>query len=164
MKKLFSLLFAVCAAICMLCACSQPEETTPTGAIDGNYQFCLAYTATNEVLNITEQTSLKDYIDALAQKGMIEFSGSKSTYGFYLESVYGITSKVISSTANGYEGYDWMIYTSLSTLDGVNYADTATSINYNGITLYLASYGADGLPVVEGYTYAFVYKYVNYTW
>ena len=48
-------------------------------------------------------------------------------------------------------------------LDGVTYADpTFGTYTYDGEQLASCSYGAEGMPVVEGYTYAIVYEEVEW--
>ena len=55
-----------------------------------------------------------------------------------------------------------MIYCDLLEKDGVIYADPAYSYSYNGLALASSSYGAEGLPVLAGYTYALVYEEMSW--
>ena len=59
-------------------------------------------------------------------------------------------------------GSYWMIYCDLLEKDGVIYADPAYSYSYNGLALASSSYGAEGLPVLAGYTYALVYEEMSW--
>lgn len=160
-KKLLAILTALCAivAVCAFSGCAEDNRDGVSGEIDQGYSICYAFTASSAVLAMSDSTSMKDYMDALASKGSLAFEGYNSDYGFFVTSVLGVGSVTVSSTDSFYAGYSWMVYTTLTTLDGVTYSDDSAIFTYNGIPMYLASYGVSGLPCVEGKSYALVYEY-----
>ncbi|MDE7182463.1 MAG: hypothetical protein K2O41_05490 [Clostridia bacterium] len=160
MKKLFATLLAVCSviAVCAFAGCKDGNENVKRTQIDD--QTSVIFTASNDVLTLDENTTVKDYLDALKAKGELSFEGSDSDYGFFLTSFDGKENQVISTSP--YEGYSWMIYIDFTTLDGTIYATDYSVCEYEGKTLYSASYGVSGIPCVEGHTYAFVYEYYKY--
>lgn len=132
--------------------------------IEQGYSISYAFTASTDVLELGDKTTVKDYMDALKEDGVLAFEGSVGDYGFFITSVLGVGSKAVSSTANSYSGYDWAVYTTLAEKDGVPYAAKDSTFVYEGITLYKASYGVSGVPCVEGETYALVYELSSMTW
>ena len=160
MKKLLTALLAALSAvaICIFAGCAKDGENVKRVEINDYSSVILV--ASNDVLKLDGDTSLKDYLDALKSKGELDFDGSNGDYGYFLSSLDGKDNEVISTAP--YEGYSWMIYIDFLTLDGVPYASDYAVCEYNGQTLYSASYGVSGIPCVEGHTYAFVYEYYNY--
>lgn len=125
---------AVCFAAFFLPACTEgagggngdgtiPGEGEQT---DTSVDFAAyaAFTASDDVLQLTDKTSVKDYIDALADDGKIDVEGYESTYGYYITSVNGISE---STDESGTSGYSWMLYTDFTEEDGVTYADLRTA-------------------------------------
>ncbi len=123
------------------------------------------FTATSSIMELTESTSLKDYLDALVEAGDITYEGYESAYGFYITTVYDIKEQ-INYTDTGSSGYSWMVYTDyIEGEDGVQYANPEYGVfYYNGKELASASYGVSYLPCVEGYTYALVYEGWSYNY
>ena len=172
-KAIFAALAAaaVCFAAFFLPACTEgagggngdgtiPGEGEQT---DTSVDFAAyaAFTASDDVLQLTDKTSVKDYIDALADDGKIDVEGYESTYGYYITSVNGVSE---STDESGTSGYSWMLYTDFTEEDGVIYADPAYgTFEHGGKTLASASYGVSQLPCVEGYTYALVYQAWSYS-
>lgn len=141
-------------------------DVTSDGDIDPSVDFVVyaAFTASSEVMELTYTTSVKDYLDALAEDGLITFEGYESSYGYYITAVNGIEEQT-TNTATGSSGWSWMVYTDFTEDDGTIYADPAYgTFEYNGTTLASASYGVSYLPCVEGYTYALVYQSWSYSY
>ncbi len=169
MKKLSAAVAAlICAAaFTVLAGCVKSDNRGQSGennGIEQGYSISYAFTASAEVLEISDTSSMKDYMDALKEDGALAFEGSDDDYGYYITSVLGVSSKTVSSTANSYSGYDWAVYTTLTSLDGTIYSTDESTFNYNGVTLYKSSYGVSGLPCVEGHTYALVYEFTSMSW
>ena len=165
MKKLLATLFAAVSvvAVCAFAGCKEDDRPATDGKIEHEYSICYAFTATSDTMTITENSSVKDYMDALKEGGKLAFEGSNSDYGYFITSVMGVGSVTVSSTANSYAGYDWYVYTTVTTVDGVIYSDDGATFDYNGITLYKAAYGVSGIPCIAGETYALVYEYSSMT-
>lgn len=189
-KKILAIIAAACVtlSVCAFAACAtsdnggkdqsgNQQSSTEGGnnqnenedgneqnaAIENGHKIVYVFTADSEVMTITEKSSMYDYMCALKDDGFLSFEGSDGDYGFYVTSVMGVTSKVVSSTANSYSGWDWAVYTTVTELDGVIYSgDESTTID--GITLYKASYGVSGVPCIEGESYALVYELSTMTW
>ncbi len=166
MKKLLTAVLASAAilSVCALAGCADDEREQSDGKIEHGYSMCYAFTAESSTMTIDENSSMKDYMDALKAKNMLAFEGSDGDYGYFITSVFGVGSVTVSSTANSYSGYDWYVYTTVTSVDGVIYSDDKATFDYDGITLYKASYGVSGLPCIEGQTYALVYEYSSMTW
>lgn len=162
-KKLISLVAAICAAAALfsLSGCVADERPTQSDGIENGYSICYAFTATSDVTDIGDTTTVKDYLDALQEDDKISFTGSDGGYGFFIDTVLGVGGVTVESTDNFYSGYSWFIYTTLTTVDDVLYSSDDSVFEYNGITLYLASYGVSGLPCIEGETYALVYQFTS---
>ena len=155
MKKFLVSLFAILsiAAIFAFAGCAD-GKTNEQGTASGNVALevqSAVFTASNDVLALNDSTSVKDYMDVLAENGELKFGGSESEYGFYITSVYNT-----SASTNSY----WAVYTDLVTIEGdetvYSNAEYGT-FTYGGKTLYSASFGVSGLPCIDGYTYALVY-------
>ena len=158
MKKL---LFALAAAILVFAVGCGTAGIKKTEIGDSSSIVIVPDSAT---LTIDESTTLEDYIAALKDAGKLTFEGSKGDFGLFITSMDGRENEVVSSTAHSSEGYSWTLYIDFLTLDGVFYAGDGEICDYNGTTLYKASYGISAIPCLEGHTYAFVYEYYNFTW
>ncbi|MDE6613099.1 MAG: hypothetical protein K2K28_00900 [Clostridia bacterium] len=160
MKKLITAIFAACVCLTAFAfaGCTDANENVKRTKIDE--QTSVIFTASDDVLTIDENTTVKDYLDALQKNGELSFEGSDGDYGFFLTSFDGKENQVIS--VSPYEGYSWMLYLDFTELDGTIYATDYSVCEYEGKTLYSASYGVSGIPCVEGHTYAFVYEYYKY--
>lgn len=162
MKK-FIRLFAAIIAVCTLAlglslfGCANDDRGETNGEIANGHVVVYAFTAD------TDDGSMLDYMNALKAAGDLTFEGSDGEYGFYITSVLGVGSKVVTSTANSYSGWDWAVYTTVTTIDGVTYSGTQ-SFTYNGITFYKASYGVSGIPCAVGESYALVYEFSSMSW
>lgn len=164
MKKLTKI-FASLVAVCALCAvfafagCGKQVKIVSTD--DGKTKSAV-FVASSDVMELTVQTSLADYLEALQEKDELQYVAENSTYGLYITSVNG---QAESTDANGSHGWSWMVYTDLVTIEGdkaiYSNAEFGT-YEYEGKTLNSASYGISELPCVEGYTYALVYSEWSY--
>ncbi len=161
---IFLIAIAVFAATLFGCA----DDTRPqsSGTIEQGYSACYAFTATETEVAAAggEAATLKTYMDVLKADGKLAFEGEDGAYGYYIVSVLGMGSRTVHSDANSYSGYDWTIYTTLTTVDDVTYSSDETVFDYNGIRLYRAAYGVSGLPCIAGETYALVYEYSSMQW
>ena len=129
-------------------ASSEAEETSS----QSDEKYSLVFTAEDAVVikaNTTEG-SLEDALNVLKDSNALDFTGSQSEYGLYIESVNGRTA---DADKNEY----WAVYTTLTELDGVSYSSAEYSTyDYDGTQCASASFGASGLPMVEGNLYAVV--------
>lgn len=187
-KKILSIIAAICVSLslCAFAACANSvnngntqdgtqngnSETDQSGnegeneqnaAIENGHKIVYVFTADSEVMTMTEKSSMYDYMCALRDDGFLSFEGSDGDYGYYVTSVMGVTSKVVSSTANSYSGWDWAVYTTITELDGVIYSGDETTV-VDGVTLHKASYGVSGIPCIEGESYALVYEFSSMSW
>lgn len=164
-KKISALIIAVClvAAICAFAGCDDESNVHKVTIGD---QPSYVFTASSSVMELTDTTTVQDYLNALKDKGKITFEGYEGDYGYYITSVNGTEERTISSTPTSYEGYAWNIYIDFIQLEGddVYYGSDYSTCDYDGTTLYSASYGVSGLPCVEGHVYALVYVYSNMSW
>lgn len=161
-KKLFTPPIIAACALCALCGCgTDGNGRQARDEAARNFSVCYAFTASADVMPLTDTTSVKDYMDALKESGFIDFDGTDGQYGFFLTSVLGLESRTVSSTASRYAGYEWNVYSTLTQYDGVIYATDESVFVYDGVTLYRAAYGVSGMLCAEGYTYALVYEYVE---
>ena len=162
-RKLGFIAAAVClaASLAAFAACDDAEDgnlSLSGGASGVDFNVSLVFTASSEFAELGEDTSVKDYLDALVEADDITYEGYESDYGYYITSVNGIAEQ-ISYTDTGSSGYSWLVYTNFLEEDGVPYANAEYGVyTYNGIELASASYGVSYLPCVEGYTYALVYE------
>ena len=169
MKKLLFSVAAAAAAIlsvALLPACAEGTENGGDGvtypSAGGHVEFTssVVFTASSDVTELTAETSLKNYLDALAAKGELVYDGTEGAYGYFITSVFGIAGQ---SSDDGSSGYSWMIYTDYTGEGDEVYADPAFgTFVYGGKTLASASYGVSLLPCEEGYTYALVYEAWSY--
>lgn len=153
--KIVAATFAACllAAVFAFAGCGKGKVKF-IAADDGKAQNAV-FTATNDVLTLSADTSLADYLNALKDKGELEFTAEDGSYGLFITSVNGVEN---STDEGGAHGWSWTVYTNLTELDGVIYStpDYGT-YDADGTILNSASYGVSGLPCVEGYVYALVY-------
>ena len=164
LTKLFAAVIAVCtlALGLTLCGCANDDRGNQDGKIDNGHSIVYAFTV-DEQIKTVDDGSMLDYMNALKAAGDLTFEGSDSDYGFYITSVLGVSGKTVSSTANSYSGWDWAVYTTVTTIDGVTYSGTQ-SFDYSGITFYKASYGVSGIPCITGESYALVYEFSSMSW
>lgn len=146
----------------ILSGCIGDDRGTQDDKIENGHTIVYAFTA-DERLMTADDGSMLDYMNALKANGDLTFEGSESDYGFYIASVLGVSGKAVSSTASSYSGWDWYVYTTLTTLDGVIYSGEESLI-IDGVTFYKASYGVSGIPCVAGESYALVYELSTMTW
>ncbi len=127
---------------------SEIEETSS----QSDEKYSVVFTADDAVVikaNTTEG-SLEDALNALKDSNALDYTGSQSEYGLYIESVNG---KTADAAKNEY----WAVYTTLTELDGVSYSSAEYgTYDYDGTQCASASFGASGLPMVEGNLYAVV--------
>ena len=127
-------------------ACSPADDGAPSYPITENTGTLIVFTAPDDFATI----SLLDYLSALAEEETITFTIEDGM----ITSVNG-TENVTELTSGSY----WMIYSDLTEMDGVIYADPAYgTYSYGEATLASCSYGAESMPVVGGHTYALVYE------
>lgn len=167
MKKLTEI-FAAIIAVCTLAfglslaACANDDRGSQDGKIENGHVIVYAFTV-DEQIKTVDDGSMLDYMNALKAAGDLAFEGSDGGYGFYITSVLGVGSKVVTSTANSYSGWDWAVYTTVTTIGGVTYSG-AEKFDYCGLTFYKASYGVSGIPCVTGESYALVYEFSSMSW
>lgn len=169
MKKLngfFAALIVACAltfGFAFAGCATDGRGDQPDGTIADGHSIAYAFTVSESLITV-DGGSMLDYMNALKRKGELVFEGEDGSYGFYITSVMGIGSVAVSSTANSYSGWDWAVYTTVTTIDGTTYSDDKTAFVYNGVTLYKASYGVSGVPCIAGQSYALVYEFSSMTW
>ncbi len=141
---LISVAAAACVAALSLAACTAKGYAAEY-VLDVNGKELLVFTAPA----ITGEVSVRDYFDGLVGEGKITYTIADGM----IVSVNGT-----ENVSEGSSGTYWMFYTDLVELDGVTYADTAYTYEYEGKTLASFVYGVEEMPVVEGYVYAAVYE------
>ena len=165
MNKLILTIAACAVAAVTLSGCNFKEPATPEvggGGAAVDFSASAVFTASSDVLELSKDTSVKDYLDALAGDGAIVIEGYTGDYGYYVTSVNGLaeSSSVTESVSSG---YSWMLYSDFMQEDGTVYADPEYgTFEYGEKTLASASYGISYMPCVEGYTYALVYQAWSY--
>lgn len=159
-KKLMALVFVFAVFAFTACGGSNVKEVV----IDEQKSY--VFTASPSVTELTENTSVADYLNALKERGEITFEGYGGDYGYFITSVNGIESKTVESAMNSYKGYFWYLYLDFIRLEGDSayYGSDQTVCRYKGTTLYQASYGISSIPCVKGHTYALVYVYEEMSW
>lgn len=138
MKKKISVFFAVIFAVgVLLTACGGDAAAKVVSA-----------TETAVVIQCSaDGGTLEDALNVLQEAGELSYSGSSGEYGLYITEVNGRSADDASSEY-------WAIYTTLGEADGVVYSSTEYgSYDYNGTVCASASYGASGLPMIEGEIY-----------
>lgn len=164
-KTILATITTACALILgvTLFGCANDDRGEQTGGIANGYSIVYAFTV-DEGKKTENHKTMLDYMNLLKADGSLTFEGDDGQYGFFITSVMGVGSKTVSSTANSYSGRDWLVYTTVTTVDGVTYSDDGTSLSYSGVTFYKASYGVSGLPCIAGESYALVYEYSSMSW
>ncbi len=160
MKKLSALLLALCAAVCVcaFAACGEKDDSQATGDTTVTAtETSVIFTVDGDFLTLTDETSLYDYLVALQNAGKLTFDGSSSDWGFAINSINGKEPVYETNSC-----YYWAQYTSLTAIDGVYYSSDYSTYDNNGQTLYSNSYYCDGMPAVDGETYAFIYEYTSW--
>ncbi len=138
MKKLtkilsiFTAILTLTVALCLSGCKSTIKQQKDTAVV---------FEASNSVMKITTDTTLKQYLDALSKKE--EFSYEADNTGF-------VTS--VNGKAGGLNEY-WLIYTSDTNNSNT---DWGTFTCDDGTVLASATLGIESLVVVEGELYAFV--------
>lgn len=163
-KKLLTLILATVsvAAVCALTltACSGNIKKVN---IDDHESY--VFTASSKVMELTDSTTVYDYLLALQDNGDITFDGNGTDWGYYITSINSTeeTSSYNEDYSHG-EGTYWAVYFDFITLDGDEaiYGSDEQTCEYNGKTLYYSNYYVSNVPCVEGHTYAFVYESWSY--
>ena len=116
-KKLLALLVAIIsvAAILAFAGCGNNggngESKNAYVVLDVEK---VAFTASNDYIALSTSTSVKNYLDALAENREIKYAANDG----FITSFFNTSSKIISSTVNSYEGYDWAFYIDFTTIEG----------------------------------------------
>lgn len=138
MKKLLSLTLTLMTLLStlVLVACSNGEVEN------------VVFTADGAKYEITETTTLNDYMNALELDGKLSFTTSSSIYGMFITSVNGVKNGIGGNPC-------WMVYT-----DDPDYMDTSdwgTKITIDGKTYKSTTLGISGVIVKSGMTYVLSY-------
>ena len=139
-------IFKICAAAACAAAMCSAFAGCANGVVkvesdDGSANY--VFKVRGDVAELGDDTTLYDYMRALKERGELEFEAEKGDYGYYITSVEGVSEK--------------------RELDGVIYSSAEYGTwDYDGLTLNSARYGVDGMPAVEGCTYALVYSAWSY--
>ena len=163
-RKLGLIVAAVClaASLAAFAACATTDGPESGDGVD--YGLAVVFKASSDVMDITESSTMKDYMDALVEDGRLTYEGGESIYGYYISSVCGVAEQTYYGDGYSY-GMSWSVYTDYATDDdGVIYATDYQTFDYNGKELWYASYGVSTLPCVEGCTYALVYEAWSYSY
>ncbi|MBR1983827.1 MAG: hypothetical protein IKA12_03980 [Clostridia bacterium] len=138
MKKLLSLTLVLMTLLSSLVfvACSNSEAEN------------VVFTADGAKYEITETTTLNDYMNALELDGKLSFTTSSSIYGMFITSVNGVKNGIGGNPC-------WMVYT-----DDPDFSDTSdwgTEITIDGKTYKSTTLGISGVIVKSGMTYVLSY-------
>ena len=138
MKKLLSLTLTLMTLLSTLVfvACSNGEVEN------------VVFTADGAKYQITETTTLNDYMNALELDGKLSFTTSSSIYGMFITSVNGVKNGIGGNPC-------WMVYT-----DDPDFSDTTdwgTEITIDGKTYKSTTLGISGVIVKSGMTYVLSY-------
>ena len=155
-------LTSITAAALLFAGCSATSDSSPDGTITNGHTLAFAFTV-DDGFNVTESTTMYDCMVKLKDDGVLTFEATDGSYGVFLTSVFGVGEKTVSSSSNSYSGWDWAIYTTLTSLDGVIYAGESTYV-LDGVTFHKASYGVSSLPAIKGESYALVYELFTLSW
>ena len=104
----------------------------------------------NDVLVLQSDTTFMEYLEAMKEKGLIDFTTSSGM----IISVNGIENK--STGANSMKC--WMVYTSDESQSNQAYG----VLEYEGVSYASASFGADMLIVKEEFVYILAYHEVKW--
>ncbi|MBO5327991.1 MAG: hypothetical protein J6B04_02320 [Clostridia bacterium] len=155
MKNKFLALFLSVVALFSAIALSGCAKRLEVVVGDDGKTESVIFKISANVMEISPDSSVYDYMLALKEDGLFDFTSENSNFGQTILSVNGIENYVAE---NGLSGKSWMIYTDLTTLDDVVYSNAEYgTYEHDGKTLNSASYGVSGLPCIEGYTFALVY-------
>ena len=108
----------------------------------------VVFTADGAKYQITETTTLNDYMNALELDGKLSFTTSSSIYGMFITSVNGVKNGIGGNPC-------WMVYT-----DDPDFSDTTdwgTEITIDGKTYKSTTLGISGVIVKSGMTYVLSY-------
>ena len=143
-SKLFAIILSLILLVTLtLTACG--DETLEIGAR-------VIETSENAVVIEATDTvgSLADALEYLSGTGELTYNGAESEYGFYITSING---READASLNEY----WAVYTTLWEHEGVQYSNPDYGEYFFMLTpCASASYGASGLPMVEGELYVIV--------
>ena len=132
------LVTAIIAAFA-LSACAKKSEVKATLLDSGEKSVVISADKTSG--------TLADALKLFKDENKLTYSFAEGQYGEFITQVNGY---MCDSSKNEF----WAIYTSLTEYGGVTYSTTDYgTYEYEGKTLGSASYGASGLPLVEGEIY-----------
>ena len=132
--KLVAILTLVTLMFCCITGCNNPKVVTQG-------ENTVAISISSRICEITDDLTLLDYMNALKQKGEIDF---------IIQDGMIIQINDISQKANSY----WMLYTD----DGQNSNEAWGTIIFEEKTYASASLGAESLIVKENCTYVWTYQ------
>lgn len=136
MKKLLTLTLAIIAVLStLLVGCNNEVKD-------------VVFTVDATKYEITETTTLNDYMGFLEVDGKLSFTTSDSAYGMFITSVNGVKNGIGSNPC-------WMVYT-----DDPDYSDTSdwgTEITVDGKTYKSTTLGISGIIVKANATYVLSY-------
>lgn len=139
MKKLLTLALAVLTAIFSITAIACSKDPL---VIKESDEF-IVITVSSEQMEITNDSTLLDYMNSLKQSGDLEFEINNGM----VSSINGIDNPADWSSC-------WMIYT-----DDAENSNTAWgTAEYNGKTYGSAIFGAESLKIKDGCIYIFVFQ------
>ena len=138
MKKLLSLalILAMALAACFAFVACDDENENPNNPGNTGNEKEVVIVVSSDVMTVTSETKLIDYMNALKEEGKIDFEISNGM-------VMSINGK--SGESNEY----WMLYTD----DTENSNDSWGTYTYEEKSYGSATLGAEALPIKEGKTY-----------
>lgn len=140
MKKLFTVFAAAFLAVSSAAFAACAPQTV---RIDENSEY-IVITPSSKITEITEETSLLDYMAVLKDRGELEYETSESDGMIMITSINGKAQE---------GGCYWMLYTD----DTENVNDSLT-LTYEGKTYSQTLMGCDGVIIKEGLTYIWYYQ------
>lgn len=144
LSLLLTLLFALGAF--SLFSCKEKDETDYVSADENT----VAIFPSEEVLALTDRSTLADYLVAMREKGLISY---EMEYGM-INSVNGIVNEYTGTNSMN----SWMIYTSDPDQSNAAFG----KLKYEGKTYASASLGAESLIVKAEYAYFLAYHSVSW--
>lgn len=142
MKKLFTVFAAVLLAVSSAAFAACAPQTV---RIDENSEY-IVITPNSKITEITEETSLLDYMAVLKDRGELEYETSESNGMIMIMSINGRENPADWS-------YCWMLYTD----DTENVNDSLT-LTYEEKTYSQTMTGCDEVIIKEGLTYIWYYQ------
>ncbi len=140
MKKTLQLFIVfMLVVLSAFASCSRKKEPLVIFESD----TCIVINVSNEQMEITEDTTLLEYMNLLKQEGKINFKIS----GTMITSINGIDNPQDYSSC-------WMLYTS----DSKNANEAWGTVDYKGEIYGSAITGADSLAVKNGCIYIWLYQ------